>query len=114
MLPECPENYQNIKFMLDKLNTEAFESVTSADLKMCKLTQYIYWILALFFVIVNILVGKSVGNPSYGCPFCDSCKPYNDPGCLYKVQDLVSLHKVFIYFLSNHFFDLFDSGVCRF
>ena len=36
VLPECPEKYESVKFILDQLETEALEFVTSADLKMCK------------------------------------------------------------------------------
>ena len=36
VLPEFPENYQNVKFMLEQLDTHAIEFVTAADLKMSK------------------------------------------------------------------------------
>ena len=31
-----PENYFNVKFILDQLNVEALEFTMSADIKMCK------------------------------------------------------------------------------
>ena len=41
VLPEFPENYQNVKFMLEQLDTQAIEFVTAADLKMSKtLSEY--------------------------------------------------------------------------
>ena len=46
VLPECPEKYESVKFILDQLDTEALEFVTSADLKMCKLSY-----LFTFYVI---------------------------------------------------------------
>ena len=42
VLPEFPENYTNVKFMLDNLNTSALEFVTSADLKMGKYF-FLFW-----------------------------------------------------------------------
>ena len=37
VLPEYPENYSNVKLMLEKLNITDSEFMFSADLKMCKL-----------------------------------------------------------------------------
>ena len=33
---DVPENYFNVKVMLDQLNIEALEFTMSADIKMCK------------------------------------------------------------------------------
>lgn len=36
---EVPENYYNVKVILDQLNIEALQFTVSADVKMCKLFQ---------------------------------------------------------------------------
>ena len=36
VLPDCPETYSNVKYMLDTLHISDVEFVYSADLKMCK------------------------------------------------------------------------------
>lgn len=33
---EVPENYENVKVILDQLNIEALEFTMTADIKMCK------------------------------------------------------------------------------
>ena len=35
-VPKTPENYNNVKAILDELNIEALEFTVSADVKMCK------------------------------------------------------------------------------
>ena len=35
-VPSVPENYYNVKKILDNLNLETVEFTTAADLKMCK------------------------------------------------------------------------------
>ena len=41
-----------------------------------------------------ILVGKSLGKPNFGCPFCSASTPYLTDGELYCLEDLLELHKV--------------------
>ena len=41
-----------------------------------------------------ILVGKSLGSPKFGCPFCSACTPYLEDGELYTLADLLELNKV--------------------
>ena len=57
--PNVPENWFNLSSMLNLLDMESLEDATG-DLK-----------------IYNLLVGKSSGQPKFGCPYCDSGKPFN-------------------------------------
>ena len=41
-----------------------------------------------------ILTGKSLGKPTFGCPFCSACTPDFSDGELYTLGDLVDLNKV--------------------
>ena len=64
-VPNVPENYANVKLILNELNMEALEFTYSADVKM-----------------LMTLVGKSAGKPKFGCPFCSACTPYTENGNL--------------------------------
>ena len=77
-VPNVPENYSNVKLILNELNMEALEFTYSADVKM-----------------LMTLVGKSAGKPKFGCPFCSACTPYTENGNLYTMQDIVNLHNAY-------------------
>ena len=40
---DVPENYPNVKVILDQLNIEALQFTVAADIKMCKFLLYLYW-----------------------------------------------------------------------
>ena len=73
------ENHSNVQAMLSLLNIESIEFSASCDVKM-----------------LNILTGKSGGNPKYGCPFCNACSPYLENGVLYCLSDLLALNKAYV------------------
>ena len=80
VVPSCPENYHNQKTMLNALGMEGLEWGTTVDLKMAM-----------------CLVGKAGGQPSYGCPFCDMAKPYQDTEFnLLTLGKLTELHEYFV------------------
>ena len=54
VIPNVPENYSTVKQVLDNLDIQAVECVTSSDIKM-----------------LLTLTGKSNGGPKHGCPFCN-------------------------------------------
>ena len=41
VVPSIPENYHNVKTIMDNLNLEAIEFTAAADLKMCKYSTFI-------------------------------------------------------------------------
>ena len=43
-----------------------------------------------------ILCGKSLGKPTFGCPFCSACTPNFSDGELYTLGDLDELNQVFL------------------
>ena len=53
------QNYHNQKQILQALGMEGLEWSSTTDLKMAL-----------------ILIGKSTGQLTYGCPFCDMAKPF--------------------------------------
>ena len=72
VVPGTPENHHNQKTLLDALGMEGLEWSMTVDLKMA-----------------NCLVGKSAGQPTFGCCFCDMGKPYmEDDYNLLKLKDL--------------------------
>ena len=75
---DVPENYENVKMILESLKVEGVEYTTQADLKL-----------------LVILVGKASGRPTFGCPFCSSQIPYTTKGDLYCLHDLQQLHNDF-------------------
>ena len=83
-VPDVPENYSNVKTILDQLNIEAIQFTVSADIKM-----------------LMIMVGKSSGSPKHGCPFCSACSPYLENGTLYTLADLLDFHQKFVNSGSN-------------
>ena len=71
--PNVPENWFNLSSMLNLLDMESLEDATG-DLK-----------------IYNLLVGKCSGQPKFGCPYCDSGKPFDlEP---YNLLDLKTIQK---------------------
>ena len=97
-VPDIPENYPNVKMILDELNMEAVEYTMSIDIKMRKY-EYLFDNMVLLISVLSYLeiicVGKSSGKPKFGCPFCSSCSPYLEEGELYTLGDLIQLHQVF-------------------
>ena len=76
VVPGVPENHFNQKALLEALGMEGVEWSMTVDLKMAM-----------------CLVGKSPGQPTFGCPFCDMPKPYTANGYnLLKLGDLAQLH----------------------
>ena len=73
---DIPENYQTVKQILGNLDLEGVEFMTQADMKL-----------------LMILVGKAGGKPTFGCPFCNSCKGAD--GELYCLGDLLQLYNDF-------------------
>ena len=45
-----------------------------------------------------ILCGKSLGKPTFGCPFCSACTPDFLDGELYTLGDLDELNQVWDHF----------------
>ena len=85
VIPACPENHHNQKVMLDALGMDGLEWGTTVDLKMAL-----------------CLVGKSSGQLTFGCPFCDMAKPYEDTDYnLLTLGDLVQLHEGYVAAGSN-------------
>ena len=41
-----------------------------------------------------LLVGKSVGKPKFGCPYCSSLTSFTSEGSLYTLKDLQNHHQV--------------------
>ena len=79
-VPSCPENHHNQKEMLDALGIEGLEWGTTVDLKMAL-----------------CLTGKSSGQLTYGCPYCDMAKPYDDKEYnLLTLANLVELHAGYV------------------
>ena len=91
---DVPENYNNVKVILDQLDVEALEFTMSADIKMCKWLNEVFLNFLKCIVLVMILVGKSAGKPFHGCPFCSASTPYMENGQLYTLGDLLDLHQV--------------------
>lgn len=85
VIPSCPENHHNQKEMLNALGIEGLEWGTTVDLKMAL-----------------CLTGKSGGQLTYGCPFCDMAKPYKETEYnLLTLADLVELHAGYVAAGSN-------------
>ena len=78
MVLDIPENYENVKMILESLKVEGVEYTNQADLKL-----------------LMILVGKASGRPTFGCTFCSSHIPYTTKGDLYCLQDLQQLQNNF-------------------
>ena len=71
--PSLLENWFKLSSMLNLLDMESLEDATG-DLK-----------------IYNLLVGKSSGQPKYGCPYCVSGKPFDlEP---YNLLDLETIQQ---------------------
>lgn len=80
VIPACPENYHNQKAMLEALGMEGLEWGTTVDLKMSL-----------------CLLGKSMGQLTFGCPYCDMAKPYREPDYnLLTLGRLVELHEAYV------------------
>ena len=75
VVPKTPENNHNRRQLIEALGMEGLEWGCTTDLKMA-------W----------VLVGKSNGNLTYGCPYCDMPKPYLDDS--YKLTTLGDLHQL--------------------
>ena len=76
----CPENHYNQKIMLNSMLIERLEWGTTVDLKMAMSE-----------------VGKSGGQSTYGCPYCDMPKPYQDGEFnLLSLANLRDSHKAFV------------------
>lgn len=79
VVPCVPENHHNQGVLLQALGMEGLEWSMTVDLKMA-----------------NCLVGKSSGQPTFGCPFCDMPKPYTAATYnLLRLCDLSSLHEAY-------------------
>ena len=74
VVPKTPENNHNQRQLLQALGMEGLEWGCTTDLKMAL-----------------VLVGKSSGQLTYGCPFCDMSKPYHDES--YKLTTLGDLQQ---------------------
>ena len=80
MVPKTPENNHNQRQLIQSLGMEGLEWGCTTDLKMA-----------------STLVGKSLGQPTYGCPFCNMPKPYLDNTYkLYTLEDLVQFHQSYV------------------
>ena len=60
---------------MEKLQFDNFPATITSDIKM-----------------LLLLIGKSGGNLTHGCVFCDAAKPLNQEGKLYKLSDLHAWH----------------------
>ena len=77
LVAAVPGNHHNQKDMIEALGIEGLEWVTTVDLKMAL-----------------CLTGKSSDQLTYGCPFCDLPKPYEDEEYnLLTLANLVELHE---------------------
>ena len=80
IVPKTPENNHNQKQLIQSLGMEGLEWSCTTDLKMA-----------------SNLIGKSLGQPTYGCPLCDMPKPYlADSYSLYSLEDLATLYQVYV------------------
>ena len=95
-----PENYYNVKEILNQLNVEALEFTMSADIKMRKWIYEVFLNSLKLIVLVMILVGKSAGKPFHGCPFCSASTPYVD-SCTHLEIYLIYIRYSDIYFLED-------------
>ena len=85
VVPETPENNHNLCQLIHAMGMEGLEWGSTTDLKMAL-----------------VLVGKSLGQPTYGCPFCDMSKPYLDESYkLTSLDDLQQLHQAYLEAGSN-------------
>ena len=75
LLYDTPETYETVKIMMEKLQFENFPATITSDIKM-----------------LLLLIGKSGGNLSHGCVFCDAAKPLDKEGTLYRLSDLHTWH----------------------
>ena len=75
LLYEAPETYETVKMMMEKLHFENFPATITSDIKM-----------------LLLLIGKSGGNLTHGCVFCDAAKPLDQEGKLYQLSDLHTWH----------------------
>ena len=75
LLYDAPETYDTVKMMMEKLQFDNFPATITSDIKM-----------------LLLLIGKSGGNLTHGCVFCDAAKPLNQEGKLYKLSDLHAWH----------------------
>ena len=72
-----PEQYDNLKHILEEIGIECLEFSVSADIKM-----------------LLLIIGKSSGNLTHGCPFCDMASPYDgEDYLLYTLGDLLRWHQ---------------------
>ena len=75
--PGVPEEYENLKQILDEVKIESLEFSVSADIKM-----------------LLLIIGKPSGKPTCGCPFCNMASPYDsDTYQLYTLGDILRWHK---------------------
>ena len=80
VVPKTPENNHNQRQLIQALGMEGLEWGCTTDLKMA-----------------NILTGKSTGQLTYGCVYCDMPKPYlADSYKLTSLEDLVNLHQAYV------------------
>ena len=75
LLYDAPETYETVKMMMQKLQFGNFPATITSDIKM-----------------LLLLIGKSGGNLSHGCVFCDAAKPLDKEGTLYRLSDLHTWH----------------------
>ena len=75
--PGVPEEYENLKQILEEVKIEALEFSVSADIKR-----------------LLLIIGKPAGKPTSGCPFCNMESPYtSDKYQLYTLGDLLQWHQ---------------------
>ena len=75
--PGVPEQYDNLKQILEELGIECLEFSLSSDIKM-----------------LLLIIGKSCGKLTCGCPFCDMASPYDsEEYLLYTLGDLLCWHQ---------------------
>ena len=75
LLYDALETYETVKMMMQKLQFGNFPATITSDIKM-----------------LLLLIGKSGGNLSHGCVFCDAAKPLDQEGMLYRLSDLNNWH----------------------
>ena len=85
VVPKTPENNHNQRQLITALGMEGLEWACTTDLKMG-----------------SVLTGKSLGQPTYGCIYCNMPKPFlSDSYELLSLGDLVKLHESYVSAGSN-------------
>ena len=79
LIPDCQENFFNVKILLQKIDLTGLKVSYSVDLKM-----------ALY------LIGKQSAGCRHNCIYCTSCSPWLEPGKLLTIGDLNKFYQDYV------------------